>query len=209
MVQVASGPRCRRNFPRGGLLRPRHPGRRTLRCPGCDDRRPIRGQPAGGGRPEDSRLRRRAPANDRRTRHRNAVRHGSEAASLFRPADWAAQGFGRSCPEGDSPPRDFHAGPAHRGREPACRVRQRKPLSRHVRPRRDRHRHRRTGRKVATYESDSVQPAGPHTGRAAEHDIPVPSSWSVLWPRGKRLSPLAAEFLAHLQDLARQWDAHS
>lgn len=39
--------------------------------------------------------------------------------------------------------------------------------------------------------------------------FPVPSSWSVLWPRGKRLSPLAAEFLAHLHDLARQWDAHS
>ena len=39
--------------------------------------------------------------------------------------------------------------------------------------------------------------------------FPVPSSWSVLWPAGKRLSPLAAEFLHHLQDLAGQWETHS
>lgn len=39
--------------------------------------------------------------------------------------------------------------------------------------------------------------------------FPVPSAWSVLWLRGKRLSPLATEFLSHLAGLARQWEAHS
>lgn len=39
--------------------------------------------------------------------------------------------------------------------------------------------------------------------------FPVPSSWSVLWLEGKKLSPLASEFIRHLQDIARQWEVHS
>lgn len=39
--------------------------------------------------------------------------------------------------------------------------------------------------------------------------FPVPSSWSVLWLKGKRLSPIAGAFLEHLQDLATQWEVHS
>jgi DNA-binding transcriptional LysR family regulator len=39
--------------------------------------------------------------------------------------------------------------------------------------------------------------------------FPVPSSWSVLWLQGKRLSPVASAFLEHLQELATQWEVHS
>jgi DNA-binding transcriptional LysR family regulator len=39
--------------------------------------------------------------------------------------------------------------------------------------------------------------------------FPVPSSWSVLWLRGRRLSPVAAAFLGHLDSLAGQWETHS
>lgn len=39
--------------------------------------------------------------------------------------------------------------------------------------------------------------------------FPVPSSWSVLWLKGKRLSPVASAFLEHLQELATQWEVHS
>ncbi|MFT3857671.1 MAG: LysR family transcriptional regulator [Aquabacterium sp.] len=39
--------------------------------------------------------------------------------------------------------------------------------------------------------------------------FPVPSSWSVLWLKGKRLSPLAGEFLGQLKGLAGQWEVHS
>lgn len=39
--------------------------------------------------------------------------------------------------------------------------------------------------------------------------FPVASSWSALWLRGKRLSPLAEEFLRHLEQLADGWEMHS
>ncbi|MFN9473198.1 LysR family transcriptional regulator [Acidovorax sp.] len=39
--------------------------------------------------------------------------------------------------------------------------------------------------------------------------FPVPSSWSVLWLKGKRLSPLAGAFLGHLQEVAIHWEVHS
>jgi DNA-binding transcriptional LysR family regulator len=39
--------------------------------------------------------------------------------------------------------------------------------------------------------------------------FPAPSSWSVLWLKGKRPSPIAAAFLDHLQALATQWEVHS
>jgi DNA-binding transcriptional LysR family regulator len=39
--------------------------------------------------------------------------------------------------------------------------------------------------------------------------FPVPSSWSVLWPEGKRLSPVAAEFVVHLRQACIDWEAHA
>ena len=39
--------------------------------------------------------------------------------------------------------------------------------------------------------------------------FPVPSSWSVLWLKGRRLSPIAQAFMRHVQELAPTWDAHS
>ncbi|MDP4078547.1 LysR substrate-binding domain-containing protein [Acidovorax sp. A1169] len=35
--------------------------------------------------------------------------------------------------------------------------------------------------------------------------FPAPSSWSALWLKGKRLSPVASAFLEHLHELATQW----
>lgn len=35
-------------------------------------------------------------------------------------------------------------------------------------------------------------------------DFPLRSNWSILYPRGKQLSPIAAAFLAHLQHAARR-----
>ncbi|MBQ0931806.1 LysR family transcriptional regulator [Ideonella sp. 4Y16] len=39
--------------------------------------------------------------------------------------------------------------------------------------------------------------------------FPVPSSWSVLWPAGRRLSPAAQAFVAHLHAASAGWEAHS
>lgn len=39
--------------------------------------------------------------------------------------------------------------------------------------------------------------------------MPVPSSWYVLWPQGKRLSPIAETFLHQLLQQARGWEVHS
>lgn len=39
--------------------------------------------------------------------------------------------------------------------------------------------------------------------------FPVPSSWSVLWPQGKRLSPVALEFVEHLHQASAGWEAHT
>lgn len=39
--------------------------------------------------------------------------------------------------------------------------------------------------------------------------FPVPSAWAVLWLKGRRLSPIASAFMAHLQELAPTWDVHS
>lgn len=39
--------------------------------------------------------------------------------------------------------------------------------------------------------------------------FPVPSSWSVLWPQGKRLSPAALEFVEHLRRASAGWETHS
>ncbi len=38
--------------------------------------------------------------------------------------------------------------------------------------------------------------------------FPVRSSWSILFPQGRRLSPLAAEFLRHLTEAAKGWAPH-
>lgn len=37
--------------------------------------------------------------------------------------------------------------------------------------------------------------------------FPVQSRWWTLYPKGKRLSPIATVFLAHLEEKAREWDA--
>lgn len=39
--------------------------------------------------------------------------------------------------------------------------------------------------------------------------FPVPSAWSVLWPAGKQLSPVAAEFVRHLHQASAHWEAHA
>lgn len=39
--------------------------------------------------------------------------------------------------------------------------------------------------------------------------FPVPSAWSVLWPMGKRLSPIAAEFVDYLRQTSSTWDPHT
>ena len=39
--------------------------------------------------------------------------------------------------------------------------------------------------------------------------FPVPSSWSVLWLQGKRLSPVALEFVRHLREASQRWEAHA
>ncbi len=39
--------------------------------------------------------------------------------------------------------------------------------------------------------------------------FPVPSSWSVLWPEGKRLSPVAVEFVKYLGQASAGWEAHT
>jgi DNA-binding transcriptional LysR family regulator len=41
----------------------------------------------------------------------------------------------------------------------------------------------------------------------AQH-FPVRSSWSILFPNGRRLSPIAAEFLRHLTEAAKGWVPH-
>lgn len=38
--------------------------------------------------------------------------------------------------------------------------------------------------------------------------FPVRSSWSILFPQGRRLSPIAAEFLRHLTEAAKGWEPH-
>lgn len=39
--------------------------------------------------------------------------------------------------------------------------------------------------------------------------FPVPSSWSVLWPEGKRLAPVALEFVKHLKSASAGWKPHA
>lgn len=39
--------------------------------------------------------------------------------------------------------------------------------------------------------------------------FPVPSSWSVLWPEGKRLTPVALAFVQHLKQASADWPAHT
>jgi DNA-binding transcriptional LysR family regulator len=39
--------------------------------------------------------------------------------------------------------------------------------------------------------------------------FPVPSSWSVLWPEGKRLTPVATEFVRHLKSASTTWEVHA
>ncbi|OON60308.1 LysR family transcriptional regulator [Massilia sp. KIM] len=51
-------------------------------------------------------------------------------------------------------------------------------------------------------------PAHPEDEQLAVLDVegfPVQSSWWTLYPKGKRLSPIAAVFLEHLQSTAREW----
>lgn len=38
--------------------------------------------------------------------------------------------------------------------------------------------------------------------------FPVRSSWSILFPQGRRLSPITAEFMRHLTDAAKGWEPH-
>lgn len=39
--------------------------------------------------------------------------------------------------------------------------------------------------------------------------FPVPSSWWVIWPQGKRQLPLAQVFLRQLREQARHWEIHT
>lgn len=53
------------------------------------------------------------------------------------------------------------------------------------------------------------QPAQEGLAILPVQQFPVPSAWSVLWLKGRRLSPLAQAFVDHLQQLASHWEAHS
>ena len=55
----------------------------------------------------------------------------------------------------------------------------------------------------------SAAPQEDHVAILPVQRFPVPSSWWLLWPQGKRLSPLAQEFRRHLLALARTWEAHT
>lgn len=55
----------------------------------------------------------------------------------------------------------------------------------------------------------AADPALEHLVVLKVQRFPVPSSWSVLWPEGKRLSPAALAFLGHLRDASARWDVHS
>jgi DNA-binding transcriptional LysR family regulator len=55
----------------------------------------------------------------------------------------------------------------------------------------------------------SAEPQEDHVEVLQVQRFPVPSSWWLLWPKGKRLSPLAQEFRRHLLGLARTWEAHT
>ena len=55
----------------------------------------------------------------------------------------------------------------------------------------------------------AADPAGEGLAVLKVQRFPVQSSWFVLWPHGKRLSPLATEFLTHLEELAAHWEVHT
>lgn len=39
--------------------------------------------------------------------------------------------------------------------------------------------------------------------------FPVASAWSILWAQGRKLSPVAQAFVAHLRQTSASWDPHS
>lgn len=55
----------------------------------------------------------------------------------------------------------------------------------------------------------AASPSEDHVAILPVQAFPVPSSWWLLWPLGKRLSPLAVEFRSHLLALSETWEAHN
>ncbi len=55
----------------------------------------------------------------------------------------------------------------------------------------------------------AADPRDDHVAVLPVQGFPAPSSWWLLWPLGKRLSPVATEFRGHLLALAKSWEAHN
>lgn len=62
---------------------------------------------------------------------------------------------------------------------------------------------------VVSRHALAAEPAAEGLAVLPVQRFPVPSSWSVLWPQGKRLSPAALEFVEHLRRASAGWEAHS
>lgn len=62
---------------------------------------------------------------------------------------------------------------------------------------------------VVSRHALAAEPAREGLALPAVQRFPVPSSWSVLWPAGRRLSPAAQAFVAHLHAASARWETHS
>jgi DNA-binding transcriptional LysR family regulator len=62
---------------------------------------------------------------------------------------------------------------------------------------------------VVSRHALAADPAAEGLAVLAVTRFPVPSTWSVLWPQGKRLSPVALEFVRHLREASAGWQAHT
>lgn len=59
---------------------------------------------------------------------------------------------------------------------------------------------------VVSRHALAARPATEGLAVLAVRQFPVPSSWSVLWPAGKRLTPVAIEFVKHLKTASARWE---
>jgi DNA-binding transcriptional LysR family regulator len=55
----------------------------------------------------------------------------------------------------------------------------------------------------------AARPAGEGLAVLNVQRFPVPSAWSVLWPAGKRLTPVAQAFVTHLKSASAAWQPHT
>lgn len=64
------------------------------------------------------------------------------------------------------------------------------------------------GLSVLSRHALAANPADDGLALLPVREFPVRSSWSILYPRGRRLSPIAQEFLRHLTQVAEHWEPH-